>query len=136
MVDLGQLLIVYDKKGIHIFAHLFGAVQSLEYLFLSFEEERDGDYTDGKQSALLGYARHYRCRSCTGAATHTCRYEHHFGFVVKQACYILGALFGCFTGEFGLVSGSKSFGCLRAYKQFIGNDRIFQCLAVCVAYDE
>ena len=135
-VDFGELFVVDHKQGIHILAHLLGAVEGFHDFLLAFKKEGDGDDADGEQTAVAGYACHHGGCPGAGASAHSGGDEHHLGVVVEFACNVVGALLGCLAGQFGVIAGSQAFGGLGADEQTVWHGRVFQRLPVGVAYEK
>ena len=132
-VDFGQLLVVDQQQGVDVFAHLLGAVESLEDFFLPLEEEGDGYDADGEHPLFLGDACHHGSGARAGASAHAGGDEHHLGLVVEERGDVVGALLSGEAGYLGVVARAETLGGGGADKEFCGHRRVAQGLAVGVA---
>ena len=133
-INLGEAFVVDDENGINIFAHLLGAVERLENLFVAFEEEWDCYDADGEHAVVAGNASHHRGGTGACSATHTGGDEHHLGFVVKQGGNLVGAFFGCCLSHLGVVAGTQALTGVRADEQTRWHWRAVEVLTVGVAH--
>ena len=108
-IDLAQAFIIDNQQGIHVFRHLFHAVEGLVDLLRSFETEGNGDDTHREDAHLLGDAGNDGGCTSARAATHTGGDEGHLRAVAEHVLHILNAFLGSLTGFLGFVTGSKAF---------------------------
>ena len=113
--------------------HLLYTIESLVYLTITLETERNCYDTNGKYAHLLGNSCDNRCSTSTGTTSHTCCDEGHAGAVAQHLGDILKALLSCLTGLLWLVSCSKTF---LTQLQMNRYGRVVKSLIICVAQHE
>jgi hypothetical protein len=133
-IDAKKLLIVYHQQGVHIFAHFLHAVQSLIYFRFSFPAKRNGDNSNGEYVHFAGYAGNNRRCSRPSASAHSGGYKYHAGMFAKSCLDIFHTFFGSRFGNFGMITGTQTFGSFWAQLEFIGYGRIQHGLLVGIAY--
>ena len=112
--------------------NLLHTVESLIDFLVALELEGNGDDADGQDASIFGTLSNDGSRTCTGAAAHACRDEHHACAVVEHRLDVFDALLSPETPHSRVVACPKA---VLAQLQVIGDRRVAECLLIRVAHD-
>ena len=132
-INLAETLVVDNQQRIYVLRHLFYTIQCLVDLLRTFEAERNGYDTNGKDSEFLAHSCDDRRSTGSGTTTHSGSDESHLGAVVQHVLDLLQGFLGSLASLGRLVAGSQTFlAQLQMYRYW----RIVECLIISVTQYE
>ena len=107
-IDIADALIVNNKNGINVLAHLLHALQRLHNFPFLLKVERYGDDADGEQPHALSHASHHGRSTRACAATHARRDEHHLCAVGEELLDLFKMALGRLASLLRIASRTKA----------------------------
>ena len=101
-INIAETLVVDDKQGIHVLAHFFYTLQSLDNFLSLLEVERYGDDANGKDAHPFGNTGNDRCGTRTRSTTHSGSNKNHLGSVVQQFLDVFLGILSLTSSHFGI----------------------------------
>ena len=129
-INLPQPFVVHHKQSIHFVCHCLYSVKRQVDTFPHFEEEGNGDYSDGEDVAFHGFVSDDGCCTGSGAASHPRSDECHFCLFVVYALDGFDIFLCKFSSDFRFSSCSPSW----TYLHSVWYRAVREGFAVCVAY--
>ena len=130
-----QALVGDNNERVHIFAHVFNAIQRLFQTLFALERKRTGHNTDGQHTHRTGDFGNDWCGTGAGTAAHASGDKYHVRAFECRSNFVL-ALLGCFLAAQRVGASALSLGDFLTNLNLGRCARILQRLLVCIDGDK